>query len=53
MNTNKNIPIKKYPKKSKKKPKYRFYEVGFYGSNSNTKIRSMLVQDVDNNSFFL
>jgi len=53
MNTNKNIVSKKYPKKLKAKPKYRFYEVGFYGSVAVSKMRSMLVQDIDNNAFFV
>lgn len=53
MNTNKTSTIKKHPKKIKAKPKYRFYEVGFYGSSAIPKMRSMLVQDVDNNAFFV
>jgi len=53
MNTNKTSTIKQYPKKIKAKPKYRFYQVGIYGSSAIPKMCSMLVQDVDNNAFFV
>lgn len=53
MNTSKTIVVKKYQTKIKTKPKYRFYEVGFYGSSAIPNLRSMLVQDVDNNLFFV
>lgn len=53
MNSNKTIVVKKYPQKIKQKPKYRFYEVGFFGSSAIPKMRSMLVQDVENNLFFV
>ena len=44
--------IRKYPKKIPKH-KYRFYQVGFYGSCAMVKSQSMLIQDVDNNTFFV
>lgn len=53
MNTNKTSAYNSHAKKIKAKQKYRFYEVGFYGSNAIPKMRSMLVQDVDNNTFFV
>jgi hypothetical protein len=44
--------MRKYPKKIPKH-KYRFYQVGFYGSCALVKSQSMLIQDVDNNTFFV
>jgi hypothetical protein len=52
MNNNKSIVTKKACK-TKQKPKYRFYEIGTYGSLAKPNTLAILIQDMDSDTYFL